>query len=69
MAIKNNGHHWQFRVAGHLVEWWPSSAKMVVDTKWKNGKHVHDIKQLMKEIEGIIEKEKPLFPQQENGRQ
>lgn len=57
MAIKNEGHHWQFRVAKHIVDWWPSSAKMVTDAKWNKGKHVHDARQLIRELQWIMKKE------------
>ena len=44
-VIKNEGHHWQFRRGKILVEWWPSSAKLVVNKRWKQGIHVHDWEQ------------------------
>lgn len=61
LKIKNEGHHWMWvrredfsgvkflyggkQVEHPIVEWWPSSAKMVCDKKWKNGVHVHDYEQ------------------------
>lgn len=44
--ITNDGHHWKFDREGKRVEWWPSSAKCVVDHQWRNGIHVHDWMQL-----------------------
>ena len=40
--IKNEGHHWIFRKDETLVEWWPSSAKLVKNKQWKKGIHCHD---------------------------
>lgn len=52
--IKNNGHHWMFRKTGVLVEWWPSSAKLVRDKQWTNGVHIHDylqVRNFLRQIE------------------
>ena len=43
--VSNKGHHWTFRRGRTVVEWWPSSAKLVVNKRWKDGSHVHDWKQ------------------------
>jgi len=40
--IKNDGHHWIFRKNNTLIEWWPSSAKLVKNKQWKKGVHCHD---------------------------
>ena len=45
LAIRNDGHHWLFRRKKILVEWWPSSAKLVVNKRWKQGIHIHDWEQ------------------------
>jgi hypothetical protein len=34
-----------------LAEWWPSSAKLVLDKKWGEGIHCHDYKQALTVIE------------------
>jgi hypothetical protein len=48
VTIHNHGHHWQFRLpSGKLVEWWPSSAKLVVGQRWEKGVHVHDWEQAL----------------------
>ncbi len=56
--IKNEGHHWIFQKAfvsksstgfsaeTFLVEWWPSSAKLVVNKQWDKGVHIHDYLQV-----------------------
>lgn len=46
LEIKNEGQHWIFRYGGNRGEWWPSSAKLVFDQQWKQGRHVHDYEQL-----------------------
>jgi hypothetical protein len=47
LKVNNDGHHWIFSKGDQLLEWWPSSAKMVKNKKWKQGMHVHDYEQLM----------------------
>ena len=44
----NGDHHWQMRRGAKLTEWWPSSAKCVVDQQWDKGVHVHDCEQLQR---------------------
>ena len=53
LRILNNGEHWQFRhkPTGKRVEWWPSTAKLVCDQRWKQGVHVHDWKQAVQQAE------------------
>lgn len=51
--IKNEGHHWIFRKNKTLVEWWPSSAKLVKDKKWSKAVHCHDYLKVIKYIEGL----------------
>lgn len=50
LRVTNNGQHWQFRFGNRLAEWWPSSAKLIFDKKWKKGVHVHDWEQALKVI-------------------
>ncbi|MBM4004630.1 MAG: hypothetical protein FJ295_15330 [Planctomycetes bacterium] len=42
LQIKNQGHHWCFSHGTFLAEWWPSSAKLVINKPWENGIHCHD---------------------------
>lgn len=62
LDIKNYGQHWILDCGpsanqrdccnGRLiVEWWPSSAKMVIGKHWTRGIHVHDWMQLTRYIE------------------
>lgn len=54
LQIKNNGHHWIFVREKGLVEWWPSSAKMVVGKKWNHGIHVVDYTQALHELAKVF---------------
>lgn len=40
--VSNDGHHWRFKRAQLIAEWWPSSAKLVLQQRYENGVHVHD---------------------------
>jgi hypothetical protein len=53
LTVTNGGHHWRFtRVDLQVfVEWWPSSAKMVIDKKYDCGIHCHDYTQVIKIME------------------
>ena len=49
----NGGEHWQVKHNGNCFDWWPRSAKLVINQRWKNGVHVHDYTQLIKYIENF----------------
>ncbi len=51
LRINNGGHHWIFEKNDKMLEWWPSSAKLVKNKNWKTGLHVHDYEQAMAEVE------------------
>lgn len=42
LTIKNHGHHWRFVRGKQEAEWWPSSAKLVIQRNYDRGIHVHD---------------------------
>lgn len=50
LKISNKGHHWRFILRDNVAEWWPSSAKLVINKAYAAGIHVHDYKQLMKQL-------------------
>ena len=52
LRITNEGHHWQVMEGGFVAEWWPSSAKLVINKRWHDGIHCHDYKQAL----GVIQK-------------
>ncbi len=59
LAVKNDGHHWHMKKDGKvLAEWWPSSAKLVLRQRWREGIHTHDAKQVREILEQLLEKEK-----------
>lgn len=49
--IKNEGHHWIFKKNETLIEWWPSSAKLVKNKQWKKGIHCHDFLKVIEFLE------------------
>ncbi len=51
--VFNDWQHWRFAFGDRQFDWWPQTAKLVIDKQWKRGIHVHDYTQLIK----IIEKE------------
>jgi hypothetical protein len=49
--IFNNNEHWQVKSATKVFDWWPRSAKLIINQQWKKGIHVHDYTQLIECIE------------------
>lgn len=47
LRIGNDGHHWLFQREGQIAEWWPSSAKLVLQQRYERGIHVHDHQQAL----------------------
>lgn len=47
LRIHNDGHHWRFKKGGLFGDWWPSSAKLVLQGKFDQDQHVHDYQQAM----------------------
>ncbi len=55
MRISNQGHHWIFITNTHkMIEWFPSSGKLVIGKQWDKGIHCHDYRQLLKIFRIII---------------
>jgi len=54
--VTNNGHHWRFSWGKRCIEWWPSSAKLVIDRKYSNGIHTHGFDQCLKILQREFEK-------------
>jgi hypothetical protein len=57
LEIKNFGNHWIFTAGDWVCEWWPSSAKFVVNKKWRKGIHVHDYEQVKSVLQGMISRD------------
>lgn len=54
-TVANDGHHFIFRRPGDpqdtpFAQWWPRSAKLVIQCQWKRGIHAHDVMQVIREI-------------------
>ena len=47
LTIMNFGGHWIMTHGSRRAEWWPSSAKLVVNQKWQRGIHAHDWTQVL----------------------
>jgi len=56
LRITNEGHHWQLTKENFLAEWWPSSAKLVINKQWSRGRHCHDFRQALEMIERVYAK-------------
>lgn len=42
LVVRNDGEHWQVCFPkGRLLQWWPSTAKLIVGEEWKQGIHCH----------------------------
>jgi hypothetical protein len=55
LNIKNNGHHWIFYThQNKMIEWFPSSGKLVIGKNWSSGIHCHDYKQLLKTLQQTL---------------
>jgi len=40
--VNNDGHHWMWQKGKLVAEWWPSSAKLVVNRNYQGSSHAHD---------------------------
>lgn len=39
LRVLNDGHHWLLQKPGLLAEWWPSSAKLVLNRNYLDDRH------------------------------
>lgn len=46
----NGGLHWRFEHASGIVEWWPSTGKMVDDKKFEQSKIAQDWKEMLSHV-------------------
>lgn len=49
LAVHNEAQHWLFSGAVR-AEWWPATAKLVIDRKYSRGIHCHDWTQVVREL-------------------
>ena len=59
LVISNHGHHWRFKRGRRTAEWWPSSARLVLQRDYQKDHHVHDHEQAMKILEPHLVQEDP----------
>jgi len=59
LRITNEGHHWQVTEGRFVAEWWPSSAKLVINKRWREGIHCHDYKQAIETIQKAYRAQQP----------
>jgi hypothetical protein len=51
VKISNRGHHWRFVLDSRIAEWWPSSAKLVLNKDYAAGIYAHDFLLVKKFLE------------------
>ncbi len=57
IEIKNDNHHWILTRGKNRAEWYPSSAKLVINQQWNKGIHCHDYQKLIDYLKrGIFQK-------------
>jgi hypothetical protein len=60
LTIRNDGQHWSFTRGDQLVEWWPSSGKVVVNKRWNSAKHADNWKRLVPILEKNLRERTPV---------
>lgn len=60
LTIRNDGQHWSFMRGDQLVEWWPSSGKVVVNKLWNSARHADNWKRLIPILEKSLRKAEPV---------
>ena len=50
LEIKNHGHHWVFTRDKGVVEWWPSSGRLVLNRNYRKPSKAHDTDQAKERI-------------------
>lgn len=53
LKVTNEEMHWQIKRGTIQIDWWPRTAKMVVNQQWKQGIHVHDVGQIICYLEFV----------------
>lgn len=62
LSVHNDGHHWVFRDgSGRVAEWWPSSAKLVLNRDYGRCIHAHDWPQVLAELHNLPAEQPNLF--------
>ena len=53
LKVTNEEMHWQIKRGKIQIDWWPRSAKMIVNKQWSKGIHVHDTGQIICYLEFV----------------
>ena len=56
LRVTNHGSHYIMTKGKNTAEWWPRTAKLVINKKWKGGIHCHDIHQVLGVIKTRVKK-------------
>lgn len=51
LRVLNEGQHWLFQKPGLVAEWWPSSAKLVLNRDYDHDQHAHHWPQVAARLE------------------
>lgn len=54
IRVLNDGNLIEIMAGPHRYEWWPGTAKVIVNKKYERGIHCHDYQQLIRIIERKI---------------
>lgn len=58
LKVSNDGHHWSIVKPGGLNwQWWPSTAKLVIDEDWNSGIHIHTWQDIFRLLRDFMESE------------
>lgn len=55
LKVCNQGQHWVIRGKHIAADWWPRSAKLVINSRWEDGIHAHDVGQVIAELKAELE--------------
>jgi hypothetical protein len=54
LLIKNHSQHWILKRGKIVAEWWPQTAKLVLDCSYREGIHTHDWAQVCALLENVL---------------
>ena len=50
LTVHDGGGQFMMRRKKVLVEWWPSTAKLVINKNWRGGIHCHDYHKVIEQL-------------------
>ena len=54
LTLHNDGQHWRMVGHGHTADWYPSSAKLIIDQQCQKGIHCHDFRQVIWQLKEVM---------------